>query len=181
MPVPIYDIIFFGWRKMEKRTYKFCPRCGATLMKEQVEDRLRFMCTQCSWIHYENPLPCVAALVRNEKGEVLLIKRGVEPAVGKWALPSGFIEIDETPEMACVRELEEETGLLGRITGLLGVFSQESRAYNRVLIIGYAVEAEGELIPGSDSRDVRFFPADALPPIAFSSHREIVQTSLKNR
>jgi 8-oxo-dGTP diphosphatase len=164
---------------MEKRTYRFCPRCGASLKSEQIEDRLRFMCTQCSWIHYENPLPCVAALVRNENGEVLLIKRGVEPAIGEWALPSGFIEIDETPEMACVRELEEETGLLGRITGLLGVFSQESLTYNRVLIIGYAVEGEGDLRPGSDSMDVRFFPKDGLPPIAFSSHRDIVETALK--
>ena len=165
---------------MEKRTYKFCPRCGASLKREPVEDRLRFLCTQCSWIHYENPLPCVAAFVRNEKDEVLLIKRGVEPAIGEWALPSGFIEIDETPEMACVRELEEETGLLGRITGLLGVFSQESQVYNRVLIIGYAVEAEGDLKPGSDSLDARYYFADNLPPIAFSSHREIVRMALKN-
>jgi len=122
----------------------------------------------------------VAAFVRNEKDEVLLIKRGVEPAIGEWALPSGFIEIDETPEMACVRELEEETGLLGRITGLLGVFSQESQVYNRVLIIGYAVEAEGDLKPGSDSLDARYYFADNLPPIAFSSHREIVRMALKN-
>lgn len=164
---------------MEKRTYKFCPRCGASLKREQVEDRLRFMCTECSWIHYENPLPCVAALVRNEKGDVLLIKRGVEPAIGEWALPSGFIEIDETPEMACVRELEEETGLLGRITGLLGVFSQKSRTYNRVLIIGYEVEGEGELRPGSDSMDARYFPKDDLPPIAFPSHRDIIKTVLQ--
>ena len=146
--------------------------------KEHVEDRLRFVCTQCSWIHYENPLPCVAALVRNDRGDILLIRRGVEPARGEWALPSGFIEINETPEMACVRELEEETGLLGHITGLIGVFSQESQVYKNVLIIGYAVKADGRLRAGSDSIDVRFFPVGELPEIAFPSHREIVHNTL---
>lgn len=163
---------------MERQPYKFCPQCGSELKMEQIEDRLRFVCTLCPWIHYENPLPCVAALVRNKRGDILLIKRGVEPALGEWALPSGFIEINETPEMACVRELEEETGLLGHITGLIGVFSQESQVYKNVLIIGYTVQASGQLHPGSDSIDARYYPPTELPAIAFPSHREIVRTIL---
>ena len=109
------------------------------------------------------------------------MKRGVVPAKGKWALPSGFIEIDETPEEACLRELEEETGLNGRIRGLLGVFNQKSFLYKNVLIIGYEVQATGTICPGSDSSEAVFFSPENLPKIAFPSHQEIVLSALKAR
>jgi 8-oxo-dGTP diphosphatase len=162
------------------RTFKYCPRCSSKLEEEEVEDRKRYLCKNCGWINYENPLPSVAAMVRNERGDILLVRRGIEPGRGEWALPSGFIEIEETPEMACVRELEEETGLFGRITGLIGVFSQKSSLYKNVLIIGYAVEGEGELRAGSDSLEARFFPHDHLPEIAFPSHVEMIEAGLKD-
>jgi len=155
--------------------YKYCPRCGNELKLKRIEDRKRFVCPECRWVNYRNPLPSAAALVRNKKGGVLLVKRGVEPGKGKWALPSGFIEIDETPEKACLRELKEETGLKGKIVRLIGVYSQRSKLYTNVLIIGYEVEARGNLSPGSDSQRTEFFPSDKLPPIPFSSHRKIIR------
>ncbi len=125
-------------------------------------------------------MPSAAALVRNEKNEILLVQRGVEPGLGKWALPSGFIEIDETPEKACLRELEEETGLKGKIMKLIGVYSQRSLLYKNVLIIGYEVKAKGKLSPGSDSLEAAFFPSGKLPEIVFSSHREMISDGLKD-
>lgn len=136
---------------------------------------MRRVCRSCGTVAYENPVPCSAALSVNEKGDILLIKRGIEPGRGKWALPSGFIEIDETAEEACLRELEEETGLSGNIIRLIGVYSQESPFYKNVLIIGYKVRAEGRLHPGSDSADAAYFPPDRLPDIPFSSHRKIIE------
>lgn len=147
----------------------------------RVEDRHRLVCTKCGWIHYENPLPCAAAFVSNQQGEILLVKRGVEPARGEWALPSGFIEIDETPKAACLRELKEETGLGGRVLRLLGVYSQESVMYKHVLIVGYEVEATGGLLPGSDSIDVRYFLPSELPEIAFPSHRRMIEEGVGER
>lgn len=164
---------------MGDRDFRFCPRCRKELKPERIEDRMRPVCPGCGWIHYLNPLPCSAAFVRNRTGDILLVKRGVEPAYGEWALPSGFIEIDETPEKACLRELKEETGLGGRIENLIGVFSQESSLYKFVIIIGYRVTAVGVLRPGSDSLEARFFAPAALPEIAFSSHRKIVETALQ--
>jgi 8-oxo-dGTP diphosphatase len=158
--------------------YKYCPNCGLKSRLKKIEGRERVVCFECGWVHYENPLPSAAALVRNERGEVLLVKRGVEPGRGKWALPSGFIEIDETPEKACLRELEEETGLKGEIMRLIGVYSQKSLTYKNVLIIGYEVKAWGNLSPGSDSLSADFFPPDKFPEIAFSSHREIIEDGL---
>lgn len=159
--------------------FKFCPKCGAELSLKRIEDRKRLVCPACYWVNYENPLPSAAAFVRNEKGEVLLVKRGVEPSIGKWALPSGFIEIDETPESACLRELREETGLRGEIKRLIGVYSQRSLLYKNVLIIGYEIEARGNLTPGSDTQRTEFFPEDRLPDVAFSSHRKIIEDGLK--
>jgi len=161
--------------------FKYCPRCGTRLKLREEEGRRRPFCPACHWVNYENPLPSSAALVRHKKGEVLLVKRGVEPGRGKWALPSGFIEIDETPEQACLRELKEETGLEGRILRLIGIYSQRSKLYKNVLIVGYEVEAHGQPIPGSDSLKAQFFPADQLPRIPFSSHQQIIRNGIKQQ
>ena len=161
--------------------FKYCPLCGSELEEKKEEGRRRLFCPKCGWVRYENPLPSAAALVKNKKKEILLVKRGVEPGVGKWALPSGFVEIDETPEKACLRELEEETGLRGEIVRLIGVYSQKSLLYKNVLIIGYEVKARGKTSPGSDSLSADFFSPFSLPEIAFSSHKEMIKDGLKDK
>ena len=166
---------------MTNRKFKYCVFCGAELNLQRIEDRQRLVCPGCGRIHYENPLPCAAAFVSNSRGGILLVKRGIEPARGRWALPSGFIEIDETPQTACLRELKEETGLSGKILRLLGVYSQESVMYKNVLIIGYEVEPAGTPSPGSDSIDVRYFLPSELPEIAFPSHREMIEDGMRGR
>jgi len=166
---------------MGRPSFVHCPLCGAKLTMNRIEDRVRMVCPDCNWIHYENPFPCAAAFVRNSKDEILLVKRGIEPGKGKWALPSGFMEIDETPEEACLRELEEETGMKGNILRLIGIYSQESLTYSRVLIVGYEVEATGIPVAGSDSIEARFFPEDKLPEIVFSSHRRLIQDALNQK
>jgi 8-oxo-dGTP diphosphatase len=119
--------------------FKYCPLCGSELRIKKEEGRSRHFCPRCNWTKYENPLPSAAALVRDDEDGILLVKRGVQPGKGKWALPSGFIEIEETPEEACLRELKEETGLEGKILRLIGVYTQKSQVYKKVLIIGYEV------------------------------------------
>jgi 8-oxo-dGTP diphosphatase len=160
---------------------KFCPVCGAVLSLKTVEDRKRKACQMCGWINYENPIPCAAALVINSKEEILLVKRGVGPGKGEWALPSGFMEIDETPEKACIRELKEETGLEGKIIRLVGIYSQQSVRYKNVLIAGYEVKAKGIPYPGSDSESVQFFPFGELPRLAFPSHLEMIKDGIELR
>jgi len=166
---------------MGYQEFRYCPQCGRLLEWHSLEGRQRKICLACGWIGYENPLPCAAALVRNDAGEILLVKRGVEPARGEWALPSGFMEIDETPEECCLRELEEETGLKGKVIRLVGVYAQESTLYKKVLIIGYEVEARGEPSPGSDSQAVAFFSPEEMPSVAFSSHRRLIEDILSPR
>ncbi|MBN1223103.1 MAG: NUDIX hydrolase [Candidatus Aminicenantes bacterium] len=159
---------------MKRRSAEYCQQCGSKLGSTPIEGIYRRSCGVCGWVSYENPLPSSAAFVKNSSDEILLVKRGVDPGKGQWALPSGFIEIDETPAKACLRELKEETGLDGVIEKLLGVYSQESLMYKNVIIIAYFVQAQGRLIPGSDSVSAAYFSLKRLPVIAFSSHREII-------
>ena len=164
-----------------RKTFKYCPHCKDLLDFKKVEGEKRLACCACGWVHYENPFPCSAAFVRNREGGLLLVQRATEPGMGKWGLPSGFIEIDETPEEACLRELKEETGLTGKIVCLMGVYSQKSVFYKNVIIIGYRVKAIGSLSPGSDCIRAEYFSPNKLPEVAFPSHRGIIMDGIEIR
>ena len=92
---------------------KFCPECGAQLSLQVVagDERPRFVCTACGKTHYQSPIVLVATYVCVGE-EILWIRRGIAPATGRWAMPGGFMERDETPEKAASRELFEETGVV---------------------------------------------------------------------
>jgi 8-oxo-dGTP diphosphatase len=140
------------------------------------DGEMRLACGKCMWVHYENPLPSVAALLRNEKGDILLVKRGVVPGKGKWALPTGFIEQHEHPEEAVVRELKEETNITGRPKRLIGVYSEKTPTYGNIILVGYEMEyVSGTEKPGSDTVQAQFFPMKRLPQIPFRSHRAVIR------
>jgi hypothetical protein len=104
-----------------------------------------------------------------EKGDaVLLIRRGREPFLGKWALPGGFVDAGETCPQAVLRELREETGLVGRKPELSRVYDDPRRdpRFHTVTLV-YRVAAEGEPRGGDDAAEAAFFPWGALPPLAF--------------
>lgn len=90
----------------------YCSACGARVSLQSVpgDDRQRYVCEGCGTTHYRNPTVLVATYVCvGEK--CLWIRRGIAPEVGRWAIPGGYMENDETPEAAACRELLEETGL----------------------------------------------------------------------
>ena len=155
---------------------RFCAYCGEKLIEKFFQERNHRYCQTCDRIHYENPFPAVAALVPNQNGQLLLVKRAVEPAKGQWCLPGGFIEIDESIEEAVLRELREETGVEGKIGQLVDFFSQRSPLYGALLIFGYRVTLlGGELQAGDDAEEARFFDINDLPPIAFLSHQRLIE------
>lgn len=158
------------------KEFIYCPMCAAELRRISIEGKNRLSCTTCSWVNYLNPVPVVACLVRNSQGEVLLVKRAVEPGIGKWSLPSGFLELDETPREAALRELEEETGLKGSAVKLIGVYTQCSEMYGTVLTVGYLMEAvSGRLKPGDDASDAKFCRVTDPDEIPFESHRKMLE------
>jgi 8-oxo-dGTP diphosphatase len=158
------------------RKKEYCHYCGNGLIEKFCEGALRLFCNHCQEPIYENPLPATCLVVVDSKDRVLLVKRSVEPKKGFWCLPGGFMELGETPEQAALRELKEETGLVGRIEMLLGVYANPSVMYHTVLMVGYLVKSYGgTLIAGDDAADAAFFHYDRLPEIAFESHINFIR------
>ncbi|MBU4311371.1 MAG: NUDIX hydrolase [Candidatus Omnitrophica bacterium] len=156
--------------------FKFCPLCKVCLRRKKIDGRMRLVCPSCGWIDYRNPLPVAVCAAKDKYGKILVVKRNLKPGINKWALPGGFVESDETPEIACLRELEEETGLKGKIRRLIGIYVQETRCYGSFLVIGYEVNvSKGRLSLNSELKDAKFFEKKDLPIIPFSSHRKIIE------
>ena len=125
------------------------------------EGRERLYCSGCDRFIWRNAEPVAAVIVQDED-RVLLVKRGIEPAKGEWSLPAGFLELEETPDEAAVRELEEETGLSARTEDLelVDIMNLERFPDQRLLATVYHVEAEnvsGKVSPGSDAQDAKFW------------------------
>lgn len=125
---------------------------------------------------YEYPHPAVSVdivVFTATEGmlNVLLIERDEWPYAGCWALPGGFVEIDESLKRAALRELREETGVRAGFLEQLGAFGRPDRdPRERVITIAYVALLPTERIrlrPGSDARAARLFSADALPELAF--------------
>ncbi|MBE0477590.1 NUDIX hydrolase [Candidatus Aerophobetes bacterium] len=157
----------------------FCICCGENLERKLIEEeeRTRLVCKNCGYIHYQNPLPVVVAvLTRPEQRVVGVIKRAIAPREGKWALVGGFMEIDEQPEEAILREVREEIGVEGKVRGLINVHSDKSGLYHKVVVIGYEVViTESTFLPGKEVKEFKFFPLCSLPPLAFPSHGKILK------
>jgi ADP-ribose pyrophosphatase YjhB (NUDIX family) len=143
-----------------------CTQCGARLEERYVEDRERRYCSNCDRIEYRNPKPCAGILVVDDN-ELLLVERTEPPAVGAWSIPAGYLESDEPPATAAVRELREETGV--RIDeeplSLFDTTLVEHPDGQHVLVILYvapATEAAGDPRAGGDAGAARFWSLRAL-------------------
>lgn len=155
---------------------KYCAQCGAAVETRPIEGRSREVCSACGTVFYKNPLPVAACVVLNRNREVLLVKRRKEPQRGQWCLPIGFAETGETIAEAAKRELREETGIDGQWLRLLDTDSYGSDFYGDLLIVSFEMEkVGGNEQAGDDAEEVRYFPIDSLPPLAFNSNDKAVR------
>jgi 8-oxo-dGTP diphosphatase len=143
---------------------------------QPVGDRPREVCSVCGEIFYQNPLPAAAALVLDDERRVLLVKRGIAPNKGDWCLPIGFAETDETIAQAALRELREETGVVGRVLRLIDADSWKGAYYGELLVVTFEVEkVSGTETPGDDADALAYFAIDQLPPLAFPSNEKAIR------
>ncbi len=104
----------------KKRTY--CRYCSNRITNLEEGDVIRDYCNLCDTFFYNNPLPVVSTIVVKDR-KLLLVKRKFAPQKGEWCLPSGFAETNESIQEAALRELEEETGIAGKIVDFVNVDS----------------------------------------------------------
>jgi 8-oxo-dGTP diphosphatase len=136
---------------------------------------------------YEYPRPaltvdCVVFGLDEEDLKVLLIQRAQEPFAGKWALPGGFVQLDETLEEAAMRELQEETGVSNVFLEQLYTFGDVHRdPRERVVSVAYYALVnlhEYKIQAATDATHALWFPVDDTPPLAFD-HEHILEVALK--
>lgn len=139
----------------------FCSRCGTRLRIGEVagEDRERLACDACGYIAYVNPRLVVTAIPVTDAGEVVLLRRGIEPAYGSWAQPGGFLEVDETVNQAAIRETYEETGLIVEPGEIIGLYSRLEAAV-------VAVVFEARIVGGIPRTSVEALEVKAFAPAA---------------
>ena len=136
---------------------------------------------------YDYPRPCVTTdclIFRKISGIwcLLLIERGNEPYRGCWALPGGFLEMEEDLDTCAARELQEETGLTGIDLHQLYAFGAPNRdPRHRTISVAYwGIDKTGqEAIGSDDAAKAQWFALDALPDLAFD-HTEIISKALNN-
>lgn len=128
---------------------------------------------------WDQPRLTVDAVVRNERGEILLIERG-QPPPG-WALPGGFVDAGETLEAAVARELREETGLTALAVRQFRTYSDPDRdPRHHTVTTVFLVDTEGEPEAGDDAVSARFFPPDRLPtPLVFDHGRILADVAAR--
>ena len=156
--------------------YRFCPRCGGDLDRRVIKpnEPQRLVCQNCSFIFYQDP-KVVAGTVFTLDGGIVLLQRGVEPALGKWVFPSGYVDRGETVQDAAIRETKEESELDVKLGPLLNVYSYPR---SPSVIVVYAAEViGGKLTAADESTDARIFTLKELPwqELAFDSTRDALK------
>lgn len=159
------------------RSIRHCRQCGHTVEKRLPDDgdtRERDICTACNTVHYINPLNVVGTVPWWDD-RILLCKRNIEPRLGKWTLPAGFMEMGETTAQGAARETVEEAGAQFEIEDLFTVMSVPR--VGQVHLYYRARLTSDQFDPGHETQEARLFREDEIPweELAFRTVRETLQ------
>ena len=166
-------------------TFRHCPVCGGPLgpgrPNPEVPDAARHpTCQACGFVFYQNPKVAVSVIC-GLNGGIVLLKRGIVPAYGKWTFPGGFVDRGERAVDAAVRETKEECNLDVRVGPVLNVYSYTGMP---TLIIVYTAEVMGGTLEARDEMlEAAIFRAEAIPwdELAFRTVRETLQRFFEDR
>jgi ADP-ribose pyrophosphatase YjhB (NUDIX family) len=135
----------------------FCPRCGQLA---DITFPRSIACPHCGYTAYFNPKPVAGAIPVDEEDRVILLRRGFDPAQGRWTFPGGFVDLGESVEDAAHRETNEELGIPIELGPLVGVYS---RAEDRVVLIVFLARALGRPQTSPEATEVRSFAEADVP------------------
>lgn len=159
----------------------FCVNCGAALLPRVIEGREVEACPKDDFVLWRDPKVSTAVVVVSDGG-IVLGRRSIEPGYGLWCLPGGFVNDDEDPALAAVRECREEISASVELTGLIGVYHIAKTDAPSMIGIAY----KGRLVDGArpaagaETLEVGVFGPESLPPLAFPSHTRVVAEYLRS-
>lgn len=150
---------------MEHRrtAFTFCPRDGTRLVPTRIDGRDRPGCPVCGFADFLHVQIGANTIIETDDG-VLLLRLNYGPRDGRWALPGGLVEADETPEQAAIRETEEETGFQVGLDGLLATWMRPGMPVIVVIYRAHIVSGTLRVAP-EEAYEGRFFPRAELPPL----------------
>ena len=146
------------------------------MIHEERFGKVRPVCPNCKWIHFVDPKVAAAVLIEQD-GRVLLVRRAGDPFRGLWTLPAGFVNGGEDPAEAAERECLEETGLSVRVTRVFDLVAGREHPRGADFVIVYQAEVIGGEMKADDDADaVEWFHKNNLPPIAFRATQKVLQS-----
>lgn len=139
--------------------FQFCPQCASPLVEKIVDNESRIACSNCNFVHYNNPTPVVAAIV--EYGTEVLLARNKMWPPNWFGLITGFLEAGESPEEGIIREVKEELNLEGEVVELVGIYP-----FFRMnqIIIAYHVKARGEIRLNEELDEYKLYAPESVRP-----------------
>ena len=168
---------------MQRSPIQHCKLCGAAVVYRLPDDgdvKERAVCPVCNTIHYENPLNVVGT-VPHWGDQVLLCKRNIEPRYGKWTLPAGFMEMDETTAEGAARETDEEAGAQFEMQGLFSLVNVVH--VGQVHLFYRARLLSDQFKPGIETIEARLFTEEEIPwdELAFRTVKETLKRYFADR
>jgi ADP-ribose pyrophosphatase YjhB (NUDIX family) len=140
---------------------RFCPLCGAAMKPRIIlpDNVTRKVCDACGFVHFPGP-KLVAGCLVIDGGKVLLLRRGNEPALGKWTFPGGYVDFGENAADAAIRETREEVGMRVELGPVLGVLTDAANP-SLTLVVYLATPLGDPPATSEEATEVRYFaPAD---------------------
>lgn len=140
---------------------RYCMHCGERLATgiPPGDKQERLICQGCGFVHYINPRP-VAGTIPEQGGRLLLVRRAIEPRMGTWVFPGGYMDVHETAEEAAARETLEEANLRVDGLSLLGVYTRPGPG---VVVVVFEARALGQASIGDEVSEIAWFEPRDIP------------------
>lgn len=157
---------------MPVKEVNFCQRCGHRVVIKTIDNKPRPYCPSCNFVVFLDP-KLAAVVLATKDDKLVLVRRAIQPSIGKWSFPSGFVDLGEAVQDAAVREMREETGLKINITDLVGLYSKTG---NEIVLAVYSAEVVGgRLRAGTEVIETAFFNQENLPQLPFDHDDQILK------